>query len=63
MAFWKTAAFVVAQVLASALLYVVNLPFGKNRYARWYLLLVRNLVKLKTAWSGGSKPVELYGNH
>lgn len=62
-AFWKTAAFVVAQVVASAILYLVNLPFGKNRYARWYLLLVRNLVKLKTAWDGESKPVELYGNH
>jgi succinoglycan biosynthesis protein ExoM len=63
LAFWKTAAFVVAQVVASAILYVVNLPFGKNRYARWYLLLVRNLVKLKTAWAGESQPVELYGNH
>jgi len=61
--FWKTGAFVFAQVVAAAGLYVVNLPFGKGRYARWYLLLVRNVVKLKTALGGGGNTVELYGNH
>ena len=63
LSFWKTAAFVVAQVVASAILYVINRPFGKGRYARWYLLLVRNVVKLKTAWAGEAQAVELYGNH
>lgn len=62
-AFWKTAAFVVAQVVVAAILYLINLPFGKNRYVRWYLIMVRNLVKLKTAFSGGGNSVELYGNH
>lgn len=62
LAFVKTGLFVVAQVIAAGILTVVTLPFGKKRYAKWYLLLVRNLVKLKTAMVG-SKTVEIYGNH
>lgn len=61
-AFVKTGLFVVAQVGGAAVLTLVTLPFGKKRYAKWYLLLVRNLVKLKTAMVG-SKTVELYGNN
>ena len=59
--FVKTGIFVLAQVVAAAVLTTVCLPFGKKRYAKWYLLLVRNLVKIKTAMVGG-KSVELYGN-
>lgn len=61
-AFIKTGAFVTFQVIAAAILAAVTLPFGKSRYARWYLLLIRNIEKLKTA-IGGGKQVELYGNH
>lgn len=61
MSFIKTGAFVLAQVVGAAGLTVINLPFGKKRYAKWYLLLVRNLVKIKTAISAGDT-VELYGN-
>ena len=60
--FIKTGVFVLAQVVGAGLLTLVSLPFGKKRYAKWYLLLVRNLVKLKTAVVG-SKTVELYGNN
>lgn len=60
--FIKTGLFVLAQVVGAGLLTLVSLPFGKKRYAKWYLLLVRNLVKLKTAMVG-SKTVELYGNN
>ncbi len=63
LSFFKTGLFVCAQVIASAVLTLVTLPFGKSRYARWYLLLVRNLEKLKMAVVGNSKKVELYGNH
>ncbi len=59
--FVKTGLFVLAQVVGAAGLTAVFLPFGKKRYAKWYLLLVRNLVKIKTALVGG-KSVELYGN-
>jgi succinoglycan biosynthesis protein ExoM len=59
--FIKTGMFVVAQVVGAAGLTAISLPFGKKRYAKWYLLLVRNLVKIKTAMVGG-KSVELYGN-
>lgn len=59
--FIKTGLFVLAQVVGAAGLTAVFLPFGKKRYAKWYLLLVRNLVKIKTALVGG-KSVELYGN-
>ena len=62
LAFVKTGLFVLAQVAGAALLTLISLPFGKKRYAKWYLLLVRNLVKLKTAVIG-SKTVELYGNN
>lgn len=61
-AFAKTGCFVLAQIAGAGLFTLVNLPFGRKRYMRWYLLLVRNLIKLKTA-ALGSKTVELYGNH
>ncbi len=59
--FVKTGAFVLAQVVGAAGLTLINLPFGKKKYAKWYLLLIRNLVKIKTAIAGGDS-VELYGN-
>ena len=59
--FVKTGLFVIAQVVGAAGLTAINFPFGKKRYAKWYLLLVRNLVKIKTAMVGGDS-VELYGN-
>lgn len=62
LAFVKTGLFVLAQVGGAAVLTLLTLPFGKKRYAKWYLLLVRNVVKLKTAIVG-SKSVELYGNN
>lgn len=62
LSFVKTGLFVLAQVVGAAGLTLISLPFGKGRYAKWYLLLVRNLVKLKSA-TFGSKSVELYGNH
>lgn len=61
LAFVKTGLFVMAQVVGAAGLTLVTLPFGKKRYAKWYLRLVRNLVKIKTAFSKG-ETVELYGN-
>ncbi len=61
-AFLKTGLFVLAQVGGAGLLTLLTLPFGKKRYAKWYLLLVRNVEKVKTAIVGGKK-VELYGNH
>ncbi|MEM7257042.1 MAG: glycosyltransferase family 2 protein [Pseudomonadota bacterium] len=61
LSFVKTGLFVVAQVVGAAGLMLITLPFGKKRYAKWYLRLVRNLVKIKTAVSGGES-VELYGN-
>jgi succinoglycan biosynthesis protein ExoM len=60
-AFMKTGLFVLAQVIGAAGLTLINLPFGKKRYAKWYLLLVRNLVKIKMAFHRGDT-VELYGN-
>lgn len=60
--FLKTGLFVLAQVGGAAALTLLTLPFGKKRYAKWYLLLVRNIVKIKTALVG-SKAVELYGNN
>ena len=62
LSFVKTGLFVIAQVGGAAILTLVSLPFGKKRYAKWYLLLVRNIVKLKTAVVG-SEAVELYGNN
>lgn len=62
MSFLKTGAFVVLQVVAAAVLTLINMPFGKSRYARWYLLLIRNIEKLKMA-VGSRDKVELYGNH
>lgn len=59
--FVKTGLFVIAQIFGAAGLMIVNLPFGKKKYAKWYLLLVRNLVKIKTAMVRGDS-VELYGN-
>lgn len=59
--FAKTGVFVIAQIVGAAGLMIVNLPFGKKRYAKWYLLLVRNIVKVKTAFARGES-VELYGN-
>lgn len=61
-AFLKTGMFVVAQVIGAGLLTLLMLPFGRKRYAKWYLLLVRNIEKIKAAIVGGKK-VELYGNH
>jgi len=60
--FFKTGLFVTIQVIAAAALTIGALPFGKHRYTRWYLLLIRNIEKLKMA-IGNSKRVELYGNH
>ncbi|OED37054.1 hypothetical protein AB833_25040 [Chromatiales bacterium (ex Bugula neritina AB1)] len=62
LAFIKTGCFVLAQIVGAGLFALGNLPFGKKRYMRWYLLLVRNLTKIKTAVAGGNT-VELYGNH
>lgn len=62
LSFVKTGAFVLIQVAAAAALTVVSYPFGKGRYARWYLLLIRNIEKLKMA-TGSRDKVELYGNH
>ena len=59
--FLRTGCFVLAQIIGAAGLMIIHLPFGKSKYAKWYLLLVRNLVKLKTAISRGES-VELYGN-
>lgn len=61
-AFVKTGLFVLAQIAGAGVLTLISLPFGKKRYAKWYLLLVRNIVKLKTAIVG-SESVELYGNN
>jgi len=61
-AFLKTGVFVTTQVFGAAVLALLTLPFGKSRYARWYLLLIRNIEKIKTAVRGGDG-VELYGNH
>ncbi len=61
-AFVKTGLFVVAQVIGAAGLTLLSLPFGRGRYTKWYLLLIRNLVKLKTA-AVGSDSIELYGNN
>ena len=63
LSFVKTGLFVTFQVIAASILTVVTLPFGKSRYAKWYLLLIRNIEKLKMAVVGNSKRVELYGNH
>ena len=62
-AFVNTGFFVLAQIAGYGLLTVVSFPFGKDRYMKWYVKYVRNVVKLKTAIAGGGKPVELYGNH
>jgi len=43
--------FVLAQIAGYGWLTVVSFPFGKN------------VVKLKTAMTGGGEPVALYGNH
>lgn len=61
--FFKTGVFVIAQITGYGLLTLVNLPFGKGRYMRWYMRFSRNVVKLKTALAGGGEPVELYGNN
>ena len=63
LAWLGTGAFVLAQIAGYGLLTLVNLPFGKGRYMRWYLRFVRNVVKLKTARAGGENTVELYGNN
>jgi len=63
LAYVKTGIFVTVQVVAAAILTLIMLPFGKSRYARWYLLLIRNTEKLKMALGGNSKRVELYGNN
>jgi succinoglycan biosynthesis protein ExoM len=63
LAFMKTGAFVLAQVVAAGCFALVSMPFGKSRYARWYLLLIRNIEKLKMAFGNSKKAVELYGNH
>lgn len=63
LSFLKTGGFVIIQVVVAAGLTTVTLPFGKSRYARWYLLLIRNLEKLKMAMGNRGKRVELYGNN
>lgn len=59
----KTISFVVAQVAGYLLLYLITLPLNKGRALRWYVRLIRNLVKLKMIATGGGKSVELYGNN
>jgi len=61
-AFVKTGLFVLAQVAGFGVLTVFHLPLGKGRYLRWYLLFLRNVEKLKTAFVGNRNTVELYGN-
>lgn len=61
-AFIKTGLFVLAQVAGYGVLTLVNLPFGKSRYLRWYVLFLRNIEKIKTAITGNRNTVELYGN-
>ena len=61
-AFIKTGLFVFAQIGGYGLLALLNLPFGKKRYLRWYVLFLRNVEKLKTAITGSRNTVELYGN-
>ncbi len=61
-AYIKTGFFVLAQIGGYGLLTVLSLPFGKKRYLRWYVLFIRNIEKLKTAFSGKKNTVELYGN-
>lgn len=62
-AFIKTGVFVVAQIAGYSLLTLLSLPFGKARYMRFYVLALRNWVKLKTALAGGVDPLELYGQN
>ena len=61
-AYIKTGFFVLAQIGGYGLLTLLSLPFGKKRYLRWYVLFIRNIEKLKTAFSGKKNTVELYGN-
>lgn len=61
-AYIKTGLFVLAQVGGYGVLTLLNLPFGKKRYLRWYVLFIRNIEKLKTAFTGSRNTVELYGN-
>ena len=62
LAWFKTGLFVLAQIAGYGLMSLVSLPFGKEHYLRWYVLFVRNVVKLKTAVLGTGSTVELYGN-
>lgn len=61
-AYIKTGLFVFAQIGGYGLLTLLSLPFGKKRYLRWYVLFIRNVEKLKTAFTGSKNTVELYGN-
>lgn len=63
LAFVKTGLFVLAQVFGAATMTLLNLPFGKARYMRWKLLLVRNVEKIRVAFTDNANTVELYGNH
>ena len=62
LSWFKTGIFVLAQIAGYGLMSLVCLPFGKKHYLRWYVLFVRNVVKLKTAIVGAGATVELYGN-
>lgn len=62
LAYIKTGLFVLAQIGGYGLLTLLSLPFGKGRYLRWYVLFIRNIEKLKTAFTGSRNTVELYGN-
>lgn len=61
-AYIKTGLFVLAQIAGYGVLTLLHLPLGKGRYLRWYLLFLRNVEKLKTAFAGNRNSVELYGN-
>lgn len=61
-AYIKTGLFVLAQIGGYGLLTLLSLPLGKKRYLRWYVLFIRNVEKLKTAFTGSKNTVELYGN-
>jgi len=62
LAFFKTGLFVLAQIGGYGLMALINLPLGKKRHLKWYVLFLRNVEKLKTAVVGEKNNVELYGN-
>ncbi len=62
LAFVKTGLFVLAQIGGYGVLTLLTMLLGKKRYLRWYVLFIRNVEKLKTAFTGSRNTVELYGN-